>query len=175
MLPDVVIGGDPGKKGAFSFLSTDSAVPVTATLMPLFKSSVDDTDIDARGIADIIAKNLRGRRAVACVEEVFARARQAGQTPFIRGYGKILGVLELLDIPYILVTPQAWKKSVLGTRFNHKDKEGTMQWVRQTFPEFNLIPPGKRVPSDGYADSVALAYYRMSQLVRVTSPLIKPL
>lgn len=172
---DVVIGVDPGKKGGIAFLSTDPKIPVTATLMPLYASPADDTDIDARAFANLLLKTLHGRKAVACVEEVFARARQAGQTTFIRGYGKLIGALELLEIPYVLVTPQAWKKAVLGRKYSHTEKQGTMDWVTRTFPDFNLVPPGKRVASDGYADSVALAYYRYSQLTQGSSPLIKPL
>lgn len=153
----------------------DPAAPITAAPMPLFKSSVDDTDINSKGIVDVFVQHLKGRQAVACVEEVFARARQAGQTTFIRGYGKLLGVLELMDIPYILVPPQTWKKDVLGKKYDHKEKAGTISWARTVFPDFNLVPPGKRVAFDGYADSLALAYYRGRQLVQADSQLIKPL
>lgn len=172
----IIIGIDPGKKGALCFLPGESGAPVTAHLMPLYASSADPTDIDAKAVASIITRELESRkqRAVACVEEVFARARQAGQTTFIRGYGKLIGVLEVLDIPYVLVTPQTWKKHVLGRAYSHTDKLGTISWARRTYPDFNLTPPGKRVPSDGLADSLAIAHYGAMQIAGPT-PLIRPL
>ena len=93
----------------------------------------------------------------ALVGRIVRRAEEAKAAGQPVRKGDLLGILEALGIPYRLVTPQAWKKTVLaGTT---KDKSAAVQFCRRAFPGVSLTPGRKRVPHDGMADALCLAEY----------------
>lgn len=71
------------------------------------------TLLDEAGLAALIAE---WRPDHAVVERVGPRPGQGGVSGFGFGcsWGLIRGVLRGRDVPYSLVTPQSWKKAVLG-------------------------------------------------------------
>jgi hypothetical protein len=87
---------------------------------------------------------------------------------FGRALGRILGVLEALDVRTVLIDPKTWHKAVLGTPALPADKAARRkEWKRlaiaqclSRWPALNLkASPRCRVDHDGMADALCLALY----------------
>ena len=147
-MPNRIAGIDPGKSGGIAFLS--EAGPL-AEPMPLCGK-----EIDGRYLAEWLKESAPD---LVVVEKVGAMPGQGVTSMFTfgTGFGRVLGVIEALGLPYRLVTPQAWKKVVLaGTS---RDKTAAVEFVNRAYPALNLAPGRKRVPHDGMADAVCIAEY----------------
>lgn len=145
----IIIGIDPGKSGGIA--SINAAGQASGDVMPIIGK-----DIDGHALAGMLTAAAPD---LVIIEKVGAMPKQGVTSTFTfgTGYGRLLGVCEALGIPYRLVTPQAWKKTVLaGTA---KDKDAAIAFVRRAFPMIDLTPGRKRVPHDGIADAACLAEY----------------
>lgn len=146
----MIIGIDPGQTGGIAYIDHASG---QSHAMPM---PVMGKDIDGHELANA----LRGLTIdTVILEKVHAMPKQGVSSTFKfgMGFGLVIGVCEALGIPYRLVTPQAWKKTVLaGTA---KDKDAAVAFVRRAYPSIDLTPGRKRVPHDGMADAVCLAEY----------------
>lgn len=144
----MICGIDPGKAGAIAHISPDgcSAIP-----MPVTGKDVDGHEI---------AKILRALRPDTIIIEKAQAMPKQGVTSMFNygvGFGRLLGIIEALGLPYRLVTPQQWKGVVLaGTT---KNKDAAIAFVRRAYPGVNLTPGQKRKPHDGMADAICMAEY----------------
>lgn len=145
---DNFVGIDPGKSGALSSIGAVNK----AIKMPL-----QGNDIDCRAIRDFL---IETKPDFVVIEKVGAMPGQGVKSMFTFGqsYGTIIGIVDAMEIPYQLVTPQAWKKKVLaGTK---KEKDDAINFVRRRYPETNLIPTERsKKPHDGIADATCMAHY----------------
>lgn len=120
-----------------------------------------------------LRKELKlGRPSRAVVELVGPMSGQglASTAHLMTSWGLIRGVLCGLGIPYILVTPQVWKKEMLTeaergvdiddqvARKEHQ-KQSAVAWVQRRYPRVNLIRARCRVPDHNLAEAVLLAAY----------------
>ncbi|NNM75038.1 hypothetical protein [Enterovirga aerilata] len=104
MKPIILVAFDPGLTGAFAFYNPDAPDRVTVHDMPVVDKQVDPA---------AIARRLKeAGPSIAVVERVASRPGQgvASMFKFGCGYGMVQGVVAALQIPVVLVTPQAWKK-----------------------------------------------------------------
>jgi len=139
-----IIGIDPGIRGGIAFYRAEQML-----VMPMPK----DIQIPK------ITREIWPGAWRAYVELVHAMPGQGVTSMFTfgKGYGKILGMLETLSIPYGLVSPQKWKKKVLGQK---KDKQAAIAFCAHTYPNISLLAtPRSRVPHDGMAEAVCIAHY----------------
>lgn len=84
---------------------------------------------------------------------------------FGMGYGKVLGVVEVLGLPLVEPMPQAWQKLVLKGRSG--GKEASVAYCLSRYPDVSLLPtPKSKKPSHGLADALCLAEYALRQGVR---------
>lgn len=146
----IYIGIDPGLSGGMATIK-DGWLP---TVVPM---PVAGGEIDARAVVEDMALLADCGRVIVVVEAVHSMPKQgvASTFKFGKGYGKILGALEAMQIQTELVTPQAWKAVVLaGTP---KDKDAAVAWCRRAYPAVNLILPKCRTPHDGMADALCIA------------------
>ena len=152
-------GIDVGLQGAISLLA-DNGGPVPSLVdvidMPTLKAG-KKTELDSRVLAAIFREH---RPDHVTVESVHAMPGQGVSSMFSfgRGFGVILGVLAALDIPYTLVSPQAWQKAVLGGLPGAEGKGKAIQWAAATFPDAVLQTPRGRL-LDGRADALAIGFY----------------
>jgi crossover junction endodeoxyribonuclease RuvC len=146
----IYIGIDPGKKGGIATVG----ITVAAQPMPML-----DDRIDSKIIADRL-------RTIRCYGDCFAAIEKVASRPdqgvvsmfnFGEGYGRILGVLDALNIQYVEVLPQAWKKVILPN--TAKDKIAAIGYCKRHYPDIKLILPGCRNSHDGMADALCLARY----------------
>lgn len=145
----MIIGIDPGKAGGIAYIAPNGQA--NARPMPILGKEIDGHDLA------VMLNELRPD--VVIIEKSQAMPGQGVTSMFNygMGFGRLLGICEALGIPYRLVTPQAWKKTILaGTA---KDKDAAISFVRRAYPGIDLTPGRKRVPHDGMADAVCLAEY----------------
>ena len=164
--PLLFCGIDVGLQGAIAFLADNGGpVPLLADVidMPTLKAG-KKTELDSWALAAIFREH---RPNHVMVELVHAMPGQGVSSMFSfgRGFGVILGVLAAFDIPYTLVSPQAWQKAVLGGLPGAEGKGKAIQWAAATFPDAVLQTPRGRL-LDGRADALALAYYGFAQARR---------
>lgn len=142
----MIFGGiDPGMTGGIALICPDNSVqvrPYTSTnLIDICKCLVDTA-----------------YSVLIAVEKVHAMPKQGVSSTFNfgMGFGRILGILEALQIPHELVTPQTWKKYVGVTH----DKKTSIRKAQYLYPDVCLLPTSRcRVPSDGMAEALLIAHY----------------
>jgi crossover junction endodeoxyribonuclease RuvC len=98
------VGIDPGKSGAYAIINEDYAI-------------VSYGLFDKNNSLIALRKTFPDTHTRACLEAVHAMPMQGVTSMFSFGenFGFWKGVLEALDIPYILTPPQTWQKAVLDT------------------------------------------------------------
>lgn len=110
--------------------------------------------IDARALKQMILDmTIPGDDYAICLEQVWTMPKQgiASTGRFMRAYGAIGAVCELLCDRVFFVTPQVWKKSMNVT----SDKEQSLAEARQRFPQAVL----KLKKDHGKAEALLIAEY----------------
>ena len=144
----IFMGIDPGKSGGIGMIVAGHG---SGDVMPIVSDEIDATEV-ARILTDVSPDMVAIERAQAMPKQGVV-----GMFRYGVGFGKILGVLEALKVPHVIVRPQQWKKVVLeGTQ---KDKDAAISFVKKAYPMVDLTPGAKRKPHDGIADAVCLAEY----------------
>ena len=151
MSAPLILGVDPGGRGALGFLDADG---LAIHDMP----DVTGSALGAR-LRDIIIEE--GRPVEAWVEQVHSMPGQGVASTFKFGvnYGVILGVLGAWDIPVRHVTPAKWK-GALGLS---KDKAASRQRAVELWPQCSHL--FARVKDDGRAEAALVAWYGSQQVL----------
>lgn len=156
----IIVGIDPGAKGGIAFL--DSEIGVTDTFkMPLR----DDGEIDAVKLYWLLLLSCHDG-SIVYVENVHSMPGQGSVSTFKFGksLGKIMATAEIAfgEDNVSHVSPVAWQKA--GPGKTGGDKNITIEWVKKTYPEAQIIPKGCRVPHDGICDAIGIAHYGMLKM-----------
>jgi crossover junction endodeoxyribonuclease RuvC len=154
------VGIDPGLKGGIVALFPDNS---TASIpIPTKKGRVDP-----KAIADFF--RALSAPCLVVIEKIGSRPGNGVVSMFAfgEGYGKILGVLETLDIYYLEKTPRSWKDCVLSN--TKKDKAAAISYCKNNYPNIDLLR-GKKNEHDGIADAACIARY--AQLIYQYNPKI---
>lgn len=152
----VYIGIDPGLTGAVAAIYEDGKILLYDT--PTIEIKVNNKkkqDYIPSEMADI----LRDCSLTECqvfLERISARPGQGvtSMFGFGKGYGIWIGILSALEIPYTLVTPQAWKKEIMKCK---SDKDAARLRAHQLFPQ--AVDRLNRKKDIGRADALLLAEY----------------
>ncbi|MFG0756174.1 hypothetical protein ACF8O8_25730 [Pseudomonas sp. TYF_14] len=157
----VIIGIDPGKKGAIAILSEDGS------LLDLYDMPVTEKGkrgvVDARQLIDM----LRGRRGTVVIEKVGYVPGDGGLGAFSFGEaaGVARGVVEALGFDLVMPRPQEWRKwhGLTGA-----DDFVVIQTARDLYPNANVLTGRKKKDGspgikDGRTDALLIARYGLSQ------------
>lgn len=152
----ITLGIDPGLKGAVATLIDGDPGPWLD--MPT-KAVGKWNEVDAKELG-IWIRALRsqhqGAFVQASLEGVGARPGDGGTSAFRfgEGFGKVKGVLEVLNIPYTLTVPAQWKRSMglIGT-----DKDKARELAIKRFPSMAHYLNLKK--HDGRAEALLIALY----------------
>ena len=138
----IILGIDPGKKGALALLDTDGNTVET--------HDMPDT---TRGLHDLIAGLPLIR--VAVVEKPFAgpMMSKASFGKFCLGYGILIGALAWRDIPFHEVRPTDWKTSLNVSTDKNRARERASQFFPTNADQWT------RVKDDGRAEAALIAWY----------------
>lgn len=152
----LIVGIDPGCSGALVVLR-EGGDYIDHLNMPTIKVG---TKSRVNGAA--VAAWLRSYGSTsygvshAYLEQVGAMPGQGTASMFTFGHaaGVIEGILQGLNIPYTLVTPQAWKKSagLIGS-----DKDAARSRAIQLYPELRALDA--KAKGQAIADALLIARY----------------
>ncbi|MCM8742308.1 hypothetical protein [Pseudomonas koreensis] len=159
-MEDVIVGIDPGKKGAIAILREDGSL-LDLYDMPLTgkgKSGV----VDARKLAGMLA----GRCGTAVIEKVGYVPGDGGLGAFSFGEsaGAARGVVEALGFDTILVRPQEWRR-LHGLKGADKRVVGML--AIELYPTAQVTTGRKNKAGqigikDGRTDALLIARYGLS-------------
>lgn len=143
-----LVGIDPGLKGG---VAIKDGGKIATFPMPL-----SDGGIDVGTISGII-----GPRAVVAIEKVHAMPKQGvcSMFTFGVGFGKLLGMCQVMGYGLHLVDPRTWKRVVLPDTL--KDKQAAIDFAIETYGAEKL---SKR---KGYHDGIADALCILTWLERL--------
>jgi crossover junction endodeoxyribonuclease RuvC len=144
----LIIGIDPGVSGAIVLL--EDGQPVEWDLMPSLKTG-KTSRVNGSALA-----HLCGGVSHVYVESVHSMPKQGVASSFNFGHsaGVVEGVLQALQMPYTLVTPQAWKKraGLIG-----QDKDAARSRAIQLWPQWRALD--KKGAGQAFADAALIALY----------------
>jgi crossover junction endodeoxyribonuclease RuvC len=153
----ILAGIDPGFSGGITIY--DNNTLVDCIIMPIEEKENGKNKINGKEIYRYLTTN---KVEIVYLEHVHAFAGQ-GRTSiwnFGEGVGMVKGVCESIGISYVEISPQRWKKLVLGEKYIHDEKSGAIQFVKDTYPNVNLLKSARcKVPHDGKADSICIGHY----------------
>ena len=137
----VVAGIDPGASGGISFHG-DGWV------------NVEKLPQNARELLEVIKTEGPD---IAYVEQIYLPNGKAGALSFAAGWGKILAVLEMLEIETVMVRPQVWMKEL--DCLTRGDKNITKEKAKELFGEYRYND-GKGIPITHWSsDALLIGYY----------------
>jgi crossover junction endodeoxyribonuclease RuvC len=156
----MILGIDPGAKGALAFFDVEAGT-LRVVDMPTVKVTRGSKQKEEISPQMLAAEIRAWAPRIAIVEKVGAMPGQgvSSMFQFGRGVGMIEGVLSALQIPVSYISPQGWQKAV-GTRGG---KDGNRARAAELFPGYADI--FKRVKDDGRADASLLAWWAATALV----------
>lgn len=142
----IVIGIDPGKKGAIALLDTETR-----------RVTVHDMPATTAELHDLISGLPLVR--VCVLEKLHAGPKMGGTTiaAMFEAYGVLKGALAWRSIPVRDVRPSKWKPAIGVTA----DKNSSRQKACEAFPDD--AAQFARVKDDGRAEAALLALYAIEQ------------
>ena len=155
---DFIIGIDPGLKGGVCIIDQDGLC-VDETQMP-----IGENGVDALALYEFIFGVVSDpSRAVALVEKAQSMSKQGVVSTFTygTGYGKLLAVLEVLEIDTELIRPTIWKKHFALIK---KTKKDSVELAEELFPDVVLRTKRGRL-IDGVAEALMIAEYKRGKIV----------
>lgn len=171
MAEGLVIGIDVGFSGALAAVSKTDVVSLFP--MPVMMG-MGSNRVDVRAIKEWLCPIWRDHGIALVVIEhakVMNKARGGkeikqgvtGMFNFGMGFGKLLGMFEVLGLKMEEVKPEDWKKVVLRG-FKDKNKDAAISLCQQRFPQTRLTLPKGKKPQDGWADAICLALYGQTRI-----------
>ena len=154
-VPKVVIGIDPGKKGAAVVLSS------TRKILDVYDY------IDPLETSSILAQWKKNFDiGLAVLEQVHSFPGQGVVSSFSFGmnYGVWQGVLSAVKVPWQLVTPRTWQKGLVIPSDGSTAKERSLAVARRLFPTEGYF---KRKKDADRADAVLMAVHALGRLLSV--------
>lgn len=155
--PELIIGIDPGTTGALVVVTSDFRY-LAHLLMPTIKVGTKSR-VNGAAIAAFLRKECAGCSVHAYLELVGAMPGQGVSSMFTFGHatGKVEGIIEGMEIPHSLVTPQAWKKraGLIG-----KDKDAARSRAVQLYPGLRALDTKGR--GQAIADALLIARHGAS-------------
>lgn len=146
------MGVDPGKSGAACLLTEDNNV--------FFIDWPKDDDIEH------VYKTIEQWKAsydisLCILEKVHAMPKQGVSSTFSFGmnYGSWKAIVAISQIPYLLVTPQAWQKGLISQKDGKTPKLRSKAATKRMYPKHKHEFEGVRGGwLDGRADAALMAW-----------------
>lgn len=160
----VWIGIDPGLQGAIAVLAPDE---IAVTPMPVVSSAKGRDQYDMAAIVELLdlQAGVHGAQHVLVTcEKLHAMPMEKGGSIANYYRGRSLMMVEMactaLGIPYQLVSPRAWQKLAHSGTSGEDTKQRSIMAAQRLFPGVSLLrTPRSRVPHDGMAEALLLAWY----------------
>jgi crossover junction endodeoxyribonuclease RuvC len=149
----IYIGIDPGKTGGIAIISDVQNNHISAIEMPINAKK----EIDVLSIYSYLLLYM-GSNCFCCIEKSTAMPKQGVVSMFKYGttYGKLIAIIEILEISYEEIVPQKWKKEFSL----NSDKRRSIITAQKLFPSMKgqFTTERGRI-KDGAAEALLLAEY----------------
>lgn len=157
----LIVGVDPGLSGAIAFLNDEGVLEIVD--MPVLvtkKGAKKQSNIDTCQLANEIDSRNKLSITHAYIEAVHAMPGQGVTScfQFGKGFGIVIGVIAANYIPFTLVTPNEWKKTLRVPA----EKDGARARASELMPRFSHLWSLKK--HDGRAEAALLAYWGRQSL-----------
>lgn len=155
------MGIDPGLSGAIVTLEGGE---IEKFVMPTVGNLLELDELNR------IFLSLKNSVYHAFLEKVSAMPKQGSSSMF--KFGRVYGIAEAFlvshQIPYTLVTPQRWQRSMhAGVEKNLDPKQRSRVAASRLFPGLDLLANKKcRVPHSGIIDALLIAEYGRRQITQ---------
>lgn len=151
----IIIGIDPGIKGAIAVIKDRCAED-----LDIFRIPLKDNRLDTKVLYAMFSSHQLFNTHFF-IEDVisYGPKSNSGQKTRFSDHGKIIAVLELLGAKFTVVHPRVWQYAILGDLKGKDSKEESVKHVMARFPDVNLTPGRKTKPDDGIADACCIAEY----------------
>ena len=158
-MPRIIIGIDPGIKGAIAAINADSRKLLELVDCPTAKNA-GKAIYNIPEMAHTIRRLSLLGDAVVVLEQAQSMPGQGVTSTFSTGrsFGIWEGILAALDMPYRTVRPVVWTKRIFAG-MPGEGKFRSIQFALRMFPGIELTPQRCRTPKDGRADAACLAYW----------------
>ena len=151
----LTIGIDPGLSGAIAVINPDGNIELHDC--PIFTIG-KKSKYNPAGMATLLCQYKEPQKTLLVgIEKVHSMPGQGVTSTFTfgEGYGVWLGILAALNISHELITPQAWKKSLMDGQV--KDKDASRLVAMRLFPEASNQLQLKK--HHGRADALLIAEF----------------
>ncbi len=154
---ETYVGIDPGLSGAIAMVTTAGVAQVWSTPTFVLKGGRKKRRIYAAAEMVRILREIGSARVVG-LELVRAMPKQGVVSMFSMGHGVGLweGIITALGLPLEQVTPQVWKREMLGG-VTGSDKSASIAKALALFPAMAAMLAHKK--DDGRAEALLIAEY----------------
>jgi len=151
-----VFSFDPGTQGACAFVSPDVVAASKLHYRPSGKRN-GGRELEVNSLIDTIRLSAPD---LIVIERQWSRPGNAARsgTSMMLNYGKLLAAIDAarINCELLAITPQTWQRLLFP---GAKDtKAASIAFATSALPDQSLIPPRGRVPSDGIADALCIAW-----------------
>ena len=147
-----ILGIDPGLSGGICLLNQATRYVYNLSTMP---ESI-------MGFLQLL-QGERSNISHCYLEKAQAMPKQGVSSMFTYGkhFGELIGVLTALAVPFTLVTPHSWQRSIhAGTDAHLTAKERTLQAAIRLYPDQTFLAgPRCRKVDFGLVDALMIAEY----------------
>ena len=159
----IIVGIDPGQKGAIAHISTSGraiAFPMPTLLITKSKRILDEVKI-----CHFLEQRKKSIRHIF-IEKVASMHGQGVSSTFTfgTGYGILRGICVGLHLPYTLVHSRTWKR-IICMDMPKGSKDVSIIVAKRIWPNTNLCPTPRSKDSDGMADALCIAEYGRRSLL----------
>lgn len=160
-MTNFIVGIDCGLDGGITFIDSEKRI-IDKYVTPTVKDGSGKGNKRTYDIPKMIEILRMKAVTMAVLEKQIVIPKQGGVSNFSTGMGFGLwqGLLSALGIPYIIIAPKSWQKTVFEGLPQGDTKQTSILFAKRMNPH-ELFTPTARAVKDhhGLTDSYCLAYY----------------
>lgn len=150
----MILGIDPGQNGGLAILGKDRVI-YYKSVMPILAKELD--------YKKLVEPLTNYQIEMVYMEKVGAMPKQGVTSMFNFGkhYGELLGVINMLSLPHVLVRPTEWQNVAhKGMSRKIKPKERSLKVATDMYPDTDLRKSNRaKIAHDGIVDAILIALY----------------
>lgn len=153
-MTDAFVGIDPGLKGAIAMISADRTT-IEFITMPTVGKQLDT------GLILKFLQSYHIQHFFLEHSQAIHKSSAASTFSFGKNFGILIGIISALQLPYTLVKPKSWQKTMWqGTDPSDKPKSRSACAAYRLFPDLSFKASLRSTRDhDGIIDAVLLAEY----------------
>lgn len=157
----LILGIDPGKKGAFSCFDTEVREIVLESPIPILSNG----DYDITEILKFAYIKKWDHVFMEDVHSIFGSSAKSN-FQFGRGVGILEAVITSTSRPFTLVKPKEWQKTAWqGIKLVKNPKANSLAAAKRLFPNNSFLATQRsKVPHEGLIDAALIAYYGSTKI-----------